>query len=343
MKKDSIDGVFLIGDYNRNYLSGFTGNESFSFITEKEAIFITDSRYTEQAGIQVKDYEIVQYSNNIFDFVADLIDKHGIEKLGIEEDIISLANYNCLKGKTKCDLVPLKGMIENIRIIKDSVEIEAIRKAAQMADRAFQHMVEFIKVGMREIEVALELEFYLKKLGAKELSFPSIVASGVRSSLPHGEPTDKVIGNGEFLTLDFGCIFNEYCSDMTRTVVLGEPNNKMVEIYNIVKEAQIMALESIKPNVPVSEVDLKARNYISDKGYGEYFGHNLGHGVGRQIHEAPKVSRLSDVILQSGMIITDEPGIYIPDFGGVRIEDLVLVTDTGYEILSKSTKELIVL
>lgn len=343
MNKRAIDGVLLVGDANRNYLSGFTGDESFSVITSDKAFFITDSRFTEQAKQQVKDYEVVEYSKNgtFVDFLSDLVDKNAIKKLGFEEDILSFRNYSLYKNKISCELVPMEGMVEEIRIMKDESELVVLRKAAEIADKAFDHIIKFIKPGMTEREIGLELEFFMKKLGATALSFPSIVASGVRSSLPHGIATDKVVNRGEFLTLDYGCVYEGYCSDMTRTLVIGEPTGKMSEIYNVVLEAQERALKAFKPGIPASEVDKVARDFITEKGYGSYFGHSLGHGVGRQIHEAPVVGYRNTKELQAGMLVTDEPGIYIPDFGGVRIEDLLLIKEDGIEILSKSSKQLI--
>ncbi|MDP4143153.1 MAG: Xaa-Pro peptidase family protein [Bacillota bacterium] len=341
MQSIGIDGVLIQGDANRNYLSGFTGDESYALITNESAVFITDSRYTEQAKNEVKDFDVVQYSGIFADFLADLVKKLGIKKLGFEENIVSYGLYSTYKSKIVSEWVPLKGAIEEIRIIKDESEIEHIRKAAAIADQAFDHMLKFIKVGMKEREIALELEYTLKKLGAKALSFPSIVASGERSCLPHGQPSDKIVDAGEFLTLDFGCIYEEYCSDMTRTLVLGNPSDKMIEIYNVVLEAQTKAAEFIKEGLICSQVDEIARKHITDKGYGSYFGHGLGHGVGREIHEEPRLSPKGNRVLKAGMIVTDEPGIYIPGFGGVRIEDLIVVRKDGCEILSKSPKNLI--
>lgn len=343
MELKGLDAVLVIGDPNRNYLSGFTGDESFSIITENKALFITDSRYTQQAKNEVKDYEILEYKGAFPDFFSDTIKKLNVKKVGFEDNVVSYELYSKFASKTQAKLVPLEGIIEEIRLIKDKREIESIRKAAAIADEAFSHMLKFIKGGMSEREIGLELEFTMKRLGAKDLSFPSIVASGVRSSLPHGRATDKIVNNGEFLTLDFGCIFEEYCSDMTRTVAIGEPDDKLKDIYNVVLQAQEDVLKFIKPGVNTKKVDSVARDYIAQKGYGSYFGHGLGHGVGREIHEAPRLSPMSDTILKEGMIVTDEPGIYIPDFGGVRIEDLVLVTENGCEALSKSPKNLICL
>jgi Xaa-Pro aminopeptidase/Xaa-Pro dipeptidase len=343
MGEKNLDAVLLIGDANRNYLSGFTGNESFSLITKDAAFFITDSRFTEQAMNQVKDYEVLEYSKgtSFVDFLSNLVDRNRIEKLGFEENIVSYSQYMLYNDKLNCQLVPMGGMVEKIRIVKDNEEIKLIEAAAAIADKSFAHMVKFIKPGMTEREIGLELEFYMKKLGASDLSFPSIVASGVRSSLPHGEATDKIVNRGEFLTLDFGCVYREYCSDMTRTVVIGEPSKKMVEVYNIVLEAEQLALKEYKPGVPALEVDAVARNYIDKMGYGNNFGHSLGHGVGREIHEAPVIGYRNDKKLQSGMVVSDEPGIYVPGFGGVRIEDLLVVTESGGRALSRSPKNLI--
>ncbi len=341
MIEQGLDGILLMGDPNRNYISYFTGDESYALISKDKDIFITDSRYTEQAKNQVKGFEIYQYNTPFINDLAKLVQENSIKKLGFEENIVTFSKYDEFLKNLDCELVPLNGLVEKMRIVKDDSEIEKIRKAASIADAALVELVKFIKPGMSEKEVGLQLEYNMKKLGATGLSFKSIVASGKRSSLPHGIASDKIIENGDFLTLDFGCIYGEYCSDMTRTLVIGEPSEKMLDIYNTVKEAQARALKFITEGVKASEVDKIARDYINSKGYGEYFGHGLGHGVGLEIHEAPAVNTRNNSILKEGMIITDEPGIYIPDFGGVRIEDLILVKKDGCEVLSKSSKELI--
>lgn len=345
MKREKLDGVLLTGDPNRNYLSGFTGNESYSLITQDNAFFITDSRFTEQAQQQVVDYEVMEYSKSgpFVDFLSQLVEKNGVGRLGFEEDIVTYNIYSLYRSKLSCELAPLNGIVENIRMIKDDEELELIKSAAEIADKTFSHMLDYIKEGMTEREIGLELEFYMKKLGASALSFPSIVASGLRSSLPHGEATERVVRSGEFLTLDFGCIYKEYCSDMTRTLVIGGPSDRMIEIYNVVLEAQELALKEYKPGVPTAVVDAFARDYITEKGYGRYFGHSLGHGVGREIHESPIIGYRNKNELKEKMVVTDEPGVYIPGFGGVRIEDLLVVTANGGEALSKSPKELICL
>lgn len=341
MKDKKFDGVLLVGDPNRNYMSGFTGDESFSIITLDKAIFITDSRFTEQARQQVKDYEVVQYSNAFSEFLGKMAEELKIKTLAFEENVLTFSTYSEYKKNLKCDFVPLSGIVEELRLIKDDTEIEKIKKAAGIADKAFEHMLNFIKKGMTEREVGLELEFTMKKMGAKDLSFPSIVASGERSCLPHGQATSKVLEEGDFLTLDFGCIYEDYCSDMTRTIVIGKPNDKMKEIYDIVLKANEAAIPAIKSGIVCKDIDKISRGIISSYGYSKNFGHGLGHGVGREIHEAPYLSPRGEATLKEGMIVTDEPGIYIPSFGGVRIEDLILVKKDGCEVISKSPKNLI--
>ncbi|MGG7164008.1 M24 family metallopeptidase [Clostridium ihumii] len=343
MAERGLDAVLLQGDVNRNYMSGFKGDESYSIITMDKAIFITDSRFTEQATQEVKDYEVREYQRPFEAFLDKIVKEFNIKKLGFEENVLTYELYNSYKEVVSCELIPLNGVLETLREIKCEKEIEIMRKAQNIADKGFEHILKFIKPGMTEREIGLELEFYMRKLGATGLSFPSIVASGVRSSLPHGMATEKVVENGDFLTLDFGVVYDGYCSDMTRTIVIGEPNEKMKEIYNVVLKAQEAALKAVKPGISCYDLDKIARDIITEAGYGEYFGHGLGHGVGRVVHELPMVNFRSKEILKPGMVITDEPGIYIPNFGGVRIEDIILVTEDGYEVFSKSPKELICL
>jgi Xaa-Pro aminopeptidase len=342
MSEAKLDGVLAYSAENRRYLSGFTGSTGFTVIGRNIAWFITDFRYKEQAANQCENYEVVIQSNNLIEMLAQAFNKDGIKRLGIEEDFMTVGFYKeIIKAFPGIELIPASGIFARLRIMKDESEIENIRKAANIADEAFKHMLEYIKPGLRETEVSLELEYFMKKKGASGTSFDSVVASGVRSSLPHGIASEKIIEKGEFLTLDFGCVYNGYCSDMTRTVFIGKATEKHRKIYDIVLKAQVEALKGIKPGVTGKSVDRIARDIITKEGYGEYFGHGLGHGVGLAVHEEPRLSILGETILEAGMIVTDEPGIYIPEFGGVRIEDLVLVTEKGAEALSKSPKELI--
>ena len=342
MAENKLDGVFVYSNENRRYLSGFTGSTGYVIIGKSSTDFITDFRYKEQAGIQCKGYEVTIESLNLMGKITEAVNKAGISRLGIEEDFMTVDFWDELKKALPgIELLPAKNIFTKLRVKKESTEIEEIRKAAAIADEAFMHILSYIKPGMRETEVALELEYSMKKSGASATSFDTIAASGIRSSLPHGKASEKIIENGEFLTLDFGCVYNGYCSDMTRTVFIGKATEKHRKLYDIVLKAQVEALKGIKPGVTGKSVDKIGRDIISAEGYGEYFGHGLGHGVGLAVHEGPILNRQGETILEAGMIVTDEPGIYIPDFGGVRIEDLVLVTESGAESLSKSPKELI--
>jgi len=335
-----LDAVIVYKPENRRYLSGFTGTAGYVLLTRDRNIFITDFRYVNQASEQCKDFEIIKHTNERT--LYDILNEFEVKTLGFEEEFVTFSQYEEFNEKlNNVELVPLKGVINKLRTIKTEDEIENIRKAANIADMAFEHICSLLKPGVTEWEISLELESFMKKQGASGTSFESIVASGKRSSLPHGVASQKVIENGDFVTLDFGCIYNGYCSDMTRTVVIGKATSKQKEIYEIVLNAQEAALESIRAGITGFEVDKIARDIITDKGYGEYFGHGLGHGVGLEVHEAPRLSPLGKDTLEENMVVTDEPGIYIPDFGGVRIEDLVVVKKDGYEILTKSPKHLI--
>lgn len=340
MKAANLDAIILFKPQNRRYLSAFTGSAGYVVLTENKNLFITDFRYTEQATEQCQGFEIIKHTKEYT--IYDILNETGIENIGFEEDFVTVKTIN--EFKKNCNAIefkPLEGMIEGLRIIKDEAEVEILAKAAAIADDGFKHILNFIKPGMTEREVSLELEFFMKKQGATGLSFESIVASGVRSSLPHGVASNKVIEDGDFITLDFGAIYDGYGSDMTRTIVVGKANDRQKEIYNTVLKAQEAVLKEIKPGMKGKEVDAIARQIIIDAGYGDNFGHGLGHGVGLEVHEAPTLSPIGETVLEVGMVVTDEPGIYIPEFGGVRIEDLLVITEDGCKILSKSPKELI--
>lgn len=335
-----VDAAIVFKPENRRYLSGFTGSAGYVVITEKKNLFITDFRYVQQSNKQCKGFEIIEHTNDRK--IYDILNELGLKKLGFEDGFMTVSQYKDFEEKLNdVELIPLKDTLPKIRAIKDEDEINEIRKAAEIADKTFEYICGILKPGITEWEVSLEIEAFMKKNGASGTSFESIVASGVRSSLPHGIASHKVIEDGDFVTLDFGCIYNGYCSDMTRTVVIGKASDKQKEIYNIVLEAQEAALKAIKSGVTGFEADKVARDIIKEKGYGDYFGHGLGHGVGLEVHESPRLSPLGKDTLRENMVVTDEPGIYVPDFGGVRIEDLVVVKEDGCEILSKSPKHLI--
>ena len=342
LNQNGIDGALVFSDVNRNYLTGFTGDDSYIVVTAKESIFITDSRYTEQARNEVSGFEVRQFSGGVFDYIKDLVKTLDIKNLGFEENFMTYSTYKELSDNLQgVSFVKLEGIIGKQREIKDKIEIANIERAASIADDGFSHILKFIKPGMTELSIGMELEFFMRSKGASGLSFPSIVASGKRSSLPHGTATGKIVEKGDFLTLDFGCVYNGYCSDITRTIVIGNASEKQKELYKIVLEANKEALKHVEPGITGEKLDLVARGIIEKNGFGEYFGHGLGHGVGMEVHERPYISKRGKDPLAAGMVLTDEPGIYIPGFGGVRVEDLVLVTDNGCSVLSKSNKELI--
>lgn len=343
LEKAQVDGFLITSTYNRRYMTNFTGSAGVVLITQKEAKFITDFRYVEQAGKQALGFEIVQHEGLIAEEVANQAKAMGITKLGFEQDHITFALYKVYEAAIEGELVPVSGMIEKLRLIKTPSEIKILKEAAEIADAAFTHIAQYIRPGLTELAVSNELEFFMRKQGAASSSFDTIVASGHRGALPHGVASDKVIEKGELVTLDYGAYYNGYVSDITRTVAVGAPSDELKGIYDIVLEAQLRGMAGIKPGMIGKEADALTRNFISEKGFGEYFGHSTGHGIGLEVHEGPALSIRSDTILEPGMVVTVEPGIYVPGVGGVRIEDDVIITIEGNESLTHSTKELIIL
>lgn len=338
-----IDGMLVTNPYSRRYMTEFTGTAGVVLVSKERALFITDFRYVEQAQNQAAGYEIVQHSGPIIKEVAKRVAELGIQKLGFEQDTLTYSSYTAYKKQVEAEFVPTSGLVEKLRLIKTDSEIKILKEAAQIADAAFEHILSFIRPGVSEIEVSNELEFFMRKQGATSSSFDIIVASGLRSALPHGVASEKVIEKGDFVTLDFGAYYKGYCSDITRTIAVGEPSDQLKEIYNIVLEAQLRGVNGIKAGLTGREADALTRDYITEKGYGEYFGHSTGHGVGLEIHEAPSLAVQSEMVLEPGMVVTVEPGIYIPGVGGVRIEDDIIVTSEDNEVITKSPKELIIL
>ena len=335
-----LDAILICKPENIRYISGFTGTTGYVIITKTDAQFITDFRYLEQAQKECVGFSIIEISNR--EALIDLIKNLHPSSLGVEEEFFTYGDATALQLNIKStSLVKLRGALTKIRSIKEEGELKLIEKAARIGDKAFEHILNFIKPGISEIDISIELDFYMRKSGSSGASFDFIVASGTRSSLPHGVASKKIIEKGDFVTLDFGCIYDGYCSDMTRTVVVGKANDRQREIYSLVLKAQETALQAVKPGISGIELDSIARGIISSEGYGNYFGHGLGHGAGLEIHELPNINSRGDVRMESGMVITIEPGIYIPGFGGVRIEDLVFVTEGGHNVVSKTSKELI--
>lgn len=343
MREHDLDSFLITNEFNLCYLTGFTGTTGLALITLEHAYFVTDFRYTEQASEQCEGYKIIKNVKPLYEELGDLVNHLALANMAFEEQTVTFFQYTELERLVECDLIPVTGIIESLREVKDVSEIETIRKACQIADSAFEHILTYIKPGMTEIQVANELDFYMRSLGASGVSFETIVASGLRSAMPHGVASDKVIEEGDFITIDFGCYYDGYVSDMTRTISLGEPSDKLKEIYQIVKGAQQRVLDVAKPGMTGIELDAVARDYITEHGYGEAFGHSTGHGIGLEIHEGPNVSKVADKAFVPGNIITNEPGIYLPGIGGVRIEDDMLITEDGMDRLTHSTKELIIL
>jgi Xaa-Pro aminopeptidase len=336
-----FDGLLIMSPYNRRYVTEFTGTAGAAIVTGGAAIFITDFRYVEQAEEQARGFDIVKHTGTIFEEIANQAKKLGIQKLGFEKSHVTFETYELLNKLVDSELVPVAGLVENIRLIKDETELQIMQEVANIADAAFAHITSYIRAGVTEREVANELEFFMRKQGAESSSFDIIVASGYRSALPHGVASDKVIEKGELVTLDFGAYYKGYCSDITRTVAVGDINDELRKIYDTVLEAQLKGMEGIKPGITGKEADALTRDHITAKGYGEYFGHSTGHGLGLEVHEGPGLSMKSKAVLKPGMVVTVEPGIYISGVGGTRIEDDTVITESGNRSLTKSPKELL--
>ena len=344
MKEADHQAIIISSEVNRCYLSGFTGSAGVLLLTADRAALVTDFRYKDQAAQQASGYEIVMHGPDINETLADKLKSWGVAELLFEDRHVTFAQHAAwAKAFAPAALRPAGDSVESLRMVKEPAELAIMQEAADIADRTFQHILSFIKPGVRELDIAAEMESFMRKQGASGPSFSTIVASGDRSALPHGVASERVIGRHEFVTLDFGAYYKGYCSDLTRTVAVGEPNDKQREIYAIVLEAQLYALEHLKPGMTGREGDALTRDIITRYGYGDHFGHGTGHGFGMEIHEAPRLSYTSDHVLQPGMTVTVEPGIYLSGFGGVRIEDDVVITETGIQILTRSPKELIVL
>ncbi|MCP3025715.1 Xaa-Pro peptidase family protein [Halobacillus sp. A5] len=338
-----VDGLLIMSDKNRRYISNFTGSSGALLITEDEAVLITDFRYTEQAAEQAEGFKVIEHKVPLHEAVAAQAGKSAIAKLGFEKELLTYGQYDLFRQHVKAELVPTSGLVEKLRLIKSKDEISILKDAVKIADNAFSHILNYIKPGVKEIDISNELEFYMRKHGALSSSFDIIVASGYRSALPHGVASEKEIQKGELVTLDFGALYNGYCSDITRTVAVGQINSELEDIYQTVLQAQLKGMAGLKPGLTGKGADALTRDYINAKGYGDYFGHSTGHGIGLDVHEGPGLSYRSDVLLEPGMVVTVEPGVYVPKTGGCRIEDDTVVTETGNETLSHSPKELITL
>jgi len=338
-----VDGILVTDLLNVKYLTGFTGSSGYVLISRNDALFITDFRYQEQAKQEVRGYRIIIERGERSKEIKDLAGQRGIKRLGFEDHHVVYAFYKKLVKKNM-RLKPLTETVESLRIIKTPVEAEFIRKAVKRAESAFRKLRPFIKTGTTERKLALKFEQLLKEEGCKTIPFGVIVASGFMSALPHARPTNRVIRKGDFIVFDWGGEYQGYYSDMTRTVVIKGGNAaKQREIYEIVLEAQKEAIDAVRSSRRAADVDAGARSHIKHEGYEEYFGHGTGHGVGLAVHERPSISWRSKDVIQKNMVFTIEPGIYLPRFGGVRIEDMVIVTRTGAELLTSLSKKFMVI
>jgi len=337
-KKKGIDGFLVTNVSNIRYLIGFSGSSGLLLITKKENIFVTDFRYKEQAKREVRGWDIVIQKGEVIKTIKGLSRRIGIKKLGFE----SSASYEFFKRLSKdINLKAFKDLIERLRAIKDAFEINSIREAIRRAEAAFIEVRPYIKKGVKERTIALRLEERLKKNGCRYVPFDVIVASGPNSAMPHARPTDKKLDKGDLIIIDWGGEADGYFSDMTRTLLIkGENFNKKRAIYQLVLEANKRAISKISSGVKSKDIDFLARNVIQKSGYGEFFGHGTGHGVGLQVHELPRITRNRKEIVKENMVFTIEPGIYLPEVGGVRIEDMVMVKPNSSEVLTTLPKEL---
>lgn len=341
-----LDAAIIITEHNRRYFSGFPATDGIMFVTRDRACLIMDSRYIEAAKAGAKGCEVVLLTDRTKQ-LRKLAEESGTKTVGIEARELPLAEYNRLRAELPDvkidDSCILSDIITGLRMIKEPEEIEYIRKAQALTDAAFEHILPYIKPGVSERDIALELEFFMRKNGASGPSFDFIVVSGEKTSLPHGVPGERRIREGEFVTMDTGAIFGGYCSDMTRTVAVGGATSAMKHVYDTVLKAQLESEKAMKEGIHCNAVDKVARDIIDNAGYRGCFGHGLGHSVGLEIHEDPRLSPSCSEKLVSGMLMTVEPGVYLEGRFGVRIEDLVVIRPDGIEILTKSPKELIVL
>lgn len=338
------DAILVTHPINRRYLTGFTGSSGWVLITRESQFLISDFRYFVQGKEQAPAYTFVDHKGNWFQTMAHFCREGEITTLAFEETHLTFQLHRQLAEALEgVRLQPVSQVVEKLRQIKSKEELSLLRQAASIADAAFAEILKEIRPGVTEQEIERRLEFLLRERGATSSSFDTIVASGPRSALPHGVASERVMQRGDLVTLDFGALYRGYCSDITRTVMLGPPADWQREIYEIVLEAQQRAVAAIRPGMTGREADAVARDYITEKGYGDQFGHSTGHGLGMEVHEAPTLSFRGKTPLEPGMVVTVEPGIYLPDRGGVRIEDDVVVTADGHEVLTFSRKELMIL
>ena len=343
---NEAQATLLFEGANRRYFTNFNSSAGVVIITAKKAVFMVDFRYIENAKKHVKSMDVMLFTD-LVQQIAEFLKEEKIKEVFLETDSIDLALYSKLKANLQDITVSADGKIQTaidkLRAIKDDAEVGYIKAAQEITDKTFSYILNHIAVGKTEKEIALEMEFFARKNGSDGIAFDFIVVSGKNSSLPHGVPGDKKLEKGDFLTMDFGARVNGYCSDMTRTVAIGEVSDHQKRVYETVLTAQGMSANAVKAGAVCKDIDAIAREYIYENGYEGCFGHGLGHSLGLDIHENPAFNTRDNTVLESGMVMTVEPGIYLENEFGVRIEDMVLVTENGFENLTNSPKELIIL
>ena len=340
-----VDGLLLTSRYSRHYLAEFDIAEGVAIVTKNGCRYFTDSRYIESAQNNIKNMEVLETNrqNSYHKLLNDAIAQFEVERLGYEEGYLTVAEYQDYVQNLSAELIPLGSKINSFRAVKEPWELERIRQAQKITDKAFSEVITRIKPGMTEKQLQAELIYCLFKNGGEGLSFDPIVVSGPNTSLPHGVATDRVIQEGDFVTMDFGVLYGGYCSDMTRTVAVGYATEEMKKVYDTVLKAQLAGIAATKAGVPGKEIDNAARQVIVDAGYGDYFGHGYGHSLGMEVHEAPNCNPRGETPMEVNMITSAEPGIYLPGKFGVRIEDLTIFTADGHENITKSPKNLIII
>ena len=342
-----LDAMLLTGEANRFYASGFHsyGTDGVALVTAKKAYYFTDSRYTEAALRYVQGAEVreIGHGRGYGALLEEAVTEQHIRRMGFEDAYMTVQDHERYRKALSCDLVPATDLLWQLRMVKDEEELEAMVAAQRIAERALEDILEEIRPGVTEKEIAARLQYLMLHYGASDMSFDPIVVSGPNGSLPHGVPSEKTIQQGEFVTMDFGCVYHGYCSDMTRTVAVGFATEEMQTVYQTVLSAQEASIAAARAGLTGREVDGAARAVINAAGYGAYFGHSFGHGVGVEIHEAPNASTMNEKPLPAGAVISAEPGIYLPGRLGVRIEDVILLTETGCRNITKAPKDLIVL
>ncbi|KLU61985.1 aminopeptidase YpdF [Peptococcaceae bacterium CEB3] len=344
MAENDLQAVILRSPENRYYFSNFRGTAGYLLITPEETFLYTDFRYLDQAKTQAPLYKIIHHRVNALEHICSDLAGLRVSRLGLEMDVTPAADYLEITGSMpSVEMLDISGDIFALRMIKDAEEIRKISRGIEICDHAFSHILNFIHAGISEREIGLELEIFMRKEGAEGIKTNHVIASGERSALPHGQATDRRVKKGDFVTMDYGARVDGYYSDFTRTVIIGEPSPQRIEIYRVVQQAQMEALVAIGPGKVCSEMDEVGRSVIRKAGYGEFFGHSLGHSLGLSIHEKPGMRAGDPNRLQPGMVMSVEPGIYLPGFGGVRIEDVIVVTEKGCVNFTHSTKELQVL